>query len=159
MSSTTWNTAGGSSDKSSLDPTKVGKQMFFSKEASSKPSSASAASVVNIGYKFLTPSFQHTVDFTIPESLASILSEVSDKERQILDALKDKKYAFRTAEGISKELDMPEDDVLAFLNSSHLVRKSWALSKSSRVLYTHKHRGVSRKEFLAVLRFVLTKQY
>lgn len=163
MSSITWNTASGSSDKSSLDPAKIDRQAFFSREASSKSSSTSASfkpsSVSVSSYKYLLPSFNVVVDLTIPESLTSTIPVVSDRESRILDALKDEAYAFRTVDGISKELDMHEDDVLDFLNSSHLVRKSWALSKSSRVLYTHKQRGVSGKELLAVLRFILTKQY
>jgi len=168
MSSITWNTASGSSDKSSLDPAKIGRQVFFSREASSKssstsasfkPSSVSVSFIGNASYKYSMPSFNVAVDFVIPESLASAISVASDKESQILDALKDERYAFRTVDGISKELDIPEDDVSAFLNSSPLVRQSWALSKSSRVLYTHKQRGISGKELLAVLRFILTKQY
>ena len=79
-------------------------------------------------------------------------------DRQVLDALADEKWDFRTIEGIAKETGVPTELVKQILQHyPSLVRRSPVRDTSGRALYTLRSRKMKQPERMAFIRLLLTK--
>jgi hypothetical protein len=79
-------------------------------------------------------------------------------EEKILAALLDKRWDYRTAEGIVKETGVPFDQVRAFLESrTDVVWKSSVPDRKDRDLYTAQSRKAQSKDFWHTLSTFISK--
>ncbi len=77
---------------------------------------------------------------------------------QVLDALADERWDFRTAEGVSKETGIALEHVREVLDGHpESIRKSAVPNRKGRVLYKLKSRGTGLLEFLATVRAFVSK--
>ena len=73
---------------------------------------------------------------------------MSVEEDKIIKALSDKRWDYRTVDGIAKETDIPVENVMAFLESrKDIVWKSSFPDRLGRELYTLKDRRPQSKYF------------
>lgn len=78
--------------------------------------------------------------------------------RQVLDALADGKWDFRTIDGITKETGLSVAQVKQVLDSyPKFVRRSPVRDRSGRALYTLRARGMKGPERMALIRLLITK--
>jgi hypothetical protein len=89
------------------------------------------------------------------------LAEVANPAaKQVLQALADEKWDFRTTEGISKETGVPEEQVKEVLGEfSRLVRRSPVRDRLGRPLYTLRNRSMKSSEKMNFIRTLITKAF
>ncbi len=78
--------------------------------------------------------------------------------RRVIEALVDERFDFRTVQGISEALDLPEATVQEVLDGhDDLVRLSAAPGRNGEALYTLRSQPVTTREKLAVAQTALEK--
>ena len=83
---------------------------------------------------------------------------MSSYEDKIIKALRDERWDYRTADGISREIGVPVELIKTFLESrKDLVWKSSIPDRLGRDLYTLKERRPESKEFWRTLSTFTTK--
>ena len=81
------------------------------------------------------------------------------EEAKIINALRDKRWDYRTTEGIAKETSIPVDTVRTFLETrKDIVRKSSIPDRLDRDLYTLNNRYSQGKEFWRILSTFISKR-
>jgi hypothetical protein len=78
--------------------------------------------------------------------------------RRIIEALDDDQFEFRTVQGLSEALDLPEATIQQVLDEhDDLVRVSAVPGRNGEALYTLRSRPVTTRENLAVAQTALEK--
>ncbi len=77
--------------------------------------------------------------------------------RRIIEALDDDRFDFRTVQGVSEALDLPEDVVQEVLDESDLVRVSAVPGPNGGRLYALRTQPVTAREKLALARTSVEK--
>jgi hypothetical protein len=78
--------------------------------------------------------------------------------RRVIEALDDEEFDFRTVQGLSEALDLPESTVQQVLDDhADLVRVSAVRSRNGEALYTLRSRPVTTRENLAVAQTAFEK--
>ena len=81
------------------------------------------------------------------------------EEEKIINALRDKRWDYRTSEGIAKETDISINTVRTFLETrKDIVRKSSIPDRLGRDLYTLNKRHSQGKEFWRSLSTFISKK-
>jgi hypothetical protein len=83
-----------------------------------------------------------------------------DAERAVFDALADRRYKFRTVEGLAKSTNLAVGEVEEILDKfPSLVRMAPVPDDKGRGLYTLRAREVDAGELWATVRSALTKSF
>ena len=91
-----------------------------------------------------------------PHSWDRIVKE--PRERKVFEALADERWDFRTVEGISHAVGIPESEVEEILKKyDDLVRLSPVRYEKNRMIYTLKSRPKNIQETLSAWRSYITK--
>ena len=80
-----------------------------------------------------------------------------EKWKQVLDALSNPQWDFRTISGISKETGLPDQEVDAIINKHReQIRKSIARDNDGKELFTLQERPIKGRELLAAIQRLLS---
>ena len=81
------------------------------------------------------------------------------EEEKIINALRNKRWDYRTTEGIAKETGIPVDTIRTFLETrKDIVRKSSIPDRLGRDLYTLNNRHSQVKDFWRSLSTFISKR-
>ncbi len=82
-----------------------------------------------------------------------------DKKAEVIKALNDKRWEYRTVVGISKQVHITADEVAKIIESSAAVRKSVAKTAKGASLYTLKSRKSAVGDYVAAFRKLSKDKY
>lgn len=95
----------------------------------------------------------------IPGAPSAARESTDGTSEQVLQALQDPRWDFRTVGGIARQTGLPEDCVLEVLvGNPALVRESDAVDTSGQRLFTPRSRKVGLRERLAAARTIVAKR-
>lgn len=82
-----------------------------------------------------------------------------DIKAQVIKALEDKRWDYRTAEGISKAVYVKVDLVKEILESDKRIRRSILKSKSGKKLYALRKRRSALRDFYTAFRAINAEKF